>query len=249
MILWVRLRRLQTRRYRIPLIIGGVVILLLLGLFVLLLVVVPSLSQALVSGFALVVGGIVGFFGTIVGRLSSVFSPARSGAATAPDSASPMSAIPGLAGTSLVDAFQNGYKQILIEFDYLNHNVSITYPLVEYFILHSNQLAMRKENNAQAATPARNSVSQRVVSFFTGKSSEKSTRQSLASEVTTEAGDLIKDAYDFLTQIAWTNQDRADEIGRIARAAFGPIGAFVGAQIQILSDQGSKSSTSKTSKK
>ena len=218
----------QIRRYRIPLIIGGVVILLLLGLFVLLLVVVPSLSQALVSGFALVVGGIVGFFGTIVGRLSSVFSPARSGAATAPDSASPMSAIPGLAGAALVEAFQNGYKQILIEFDYLNHNVSITYPLVEYFILHSNQLAMRKANNAQAATPAK-----------------KSTSQSLANEVTTDAGDLIKDAYDFLTQIAWTNQERADEIGRIARAAFGPIGAFVGAQISLSSSQNNKSSTSK----
>ena len=190
------------------------VILLLLGLFVLLVVVVPSLSQALVSGFALVVGGIVGFFGTIVGRLSSVFCPGRSGAATAPDSASPMSAIPGLAGAALVGAFQNGYKQILIEFDYLNHNVSITYPLVEYFILHSNQLAMRKANNAQAVTPAK-----------------KSTGQSLASEVTTDAGDLIKDAYDFLTQIAWTNQERADEFGRIARTAFGPIRAFVGAQI------------------
>ncbi len=139
-----------------------------------------------------------------------------------------MSAIPGLAGTALVDAFQNGYKQILIEFDYLNHNVSITYPLVEYFILHSNQLAMRKANNAQAVTPAK-----------------KSTSQSLASEVTTDAGDLIKDAYDFLTQIAWTNQERADEIGRIARAAFGPIGAFVGAQISLSSSQNNKSSTSK----
>jgi len=218
----------QIRRYRIPLIIGGGVILLLLGLFVLLLILVPSLSQALVSGFALVVGGIVGFFGTAVARLSSAFSPARSGATAAPESAGPISAIPGLAGTALVEAFQNGYKQILIEFDYLNHNVSITYPLVEYFILHSNQLAMSKANNAQTSTSTRNSLS-----------------QSLAGEVTTEAGHLIKDAYDFLTQIAWTNQERADEIGRIAQAAFGPIGAFVGAQISLLSSQNKKSSTSK----
>ena len=194
----------QIRRYRIPLIIGGLVILLLVGLFVLLVVVVPSLSQALVSGFALVVGGIVGFFGTIVGRLSSVFSPARSGAATPPDSASPMSAIPGLAGTALVDAFQNGYKQILIEFDYLNHNVSITYPLVEFFI-----------------------------------------SQSLASETRPEPAILIKDAYEFLTQIAWTNQDLADEIGRIARAAFGPIGAFIGAQLSLSSTQNNKSPAKK----
>jgi hypothetical protein len=218
----------QFKRYRIPLIIGGGVILLLLGLFVLLLILVPSLSQALVSGFALVVGGIVGFFGTAIARLSSIFSPARSSATAAPEPAGTVSGIPGLAGAALVEAFQNGYKQILIEFDYLNHNVSITYPLVEYFILHSNQLAMSKANNAQAVTSTRNSAS-----------------QSLASEVTTEASHLIKDAYDFLTQIAWTNQERADEIGRIAQAAFGPIGAFVGAQISLLSSQNNKSSTPK----
>src|SRR5207245_3313376 len=104
----------------------------------------------------------------------------------------------------------------------------MTYPLAEYFILQSNQLARCKPNKAQAVTPAK-----------------KSSGQSLASEVTTDAGDLIKDAYDFLTQIAWTNQERADEIGRIARAAFGPIGAFVGAQISLSSSQNNKSSTSK----
>ena len=49
----------------------------------------------------------------------------------------PVPAIAGLAGAALIDAFQNGYKQILIEFDYLNHNVAVTYPLVEYFIAHS----------------------------------------------------------------------------------------------------------------
>ena len=218
----------QIRRYRVPLIIGGGVILLLLVLFVLLLILVPSLSQALVSGFALVVGGIVGFFGTAVARLGSFFSPASTSAATVPERANSISAIPDLAGAALVEAFQNGYKQILIEFDYLNHNVSITYPLVEYFILQSNQLDMSKANNTQAVTPTRNSAS-----------------QSLASEVTTEAGHLIKDAYDFLTKIAWTNQDRADEIGRIARAAFGPIGAFIGAQLSLSSTQNNKSPAKK----
>ena len=68
--------------------------------------------------------------------------------------------------------------------------------------------------------------------------------QSLASEVTTNALLPIKDAYEFLTKIAWTDQERADEIGRIARVAFGPIGAFVGAQISLESSQKNKSSAS-----
>jgi hypothetical protein len=235
----------QIRRYRIPLIIGGGLILLLLGLFVLLLIVAPSSSQALISGFAVVVGGIVGFLGTIVGRLSSVFPATRSGATAAPESAGSISAIPGLAGTALVNAFQNGYKQILIEFDYLNHNVSITYPLVEFFILYSDQLDKKiKADNAQVDRTKGNSISQRIVSLFPGKNKE-SLNKKPANEVTTEAVHLIKDAYEFLTQIAWTNQDRAEEIGRIARAAFGPIGAFIGAQLSLSSSQNTKSSTKK----
>ena len=213
------------RRYRIPLIIVGGVMLLLLASAILFITLSPGSLAAVIT---LVVGGIAGFYGNVAKEVSSLFSPSPSSANVEQRSARTVSGITGLAGAALVEAFQNGYKQILIEFDYLNHNVSITYPLVEYFILHSNQLAMRKANNAQATTPA-----------------EKSTSQSLASEVTIEAVDLIKDAYDFLTQIAWTNQERADEIGRIVRAAFGPIGAFVGAQISLFTSQEYKSSTSK----
>jgi hypothetical protein len=143
----------------------------------------------------------VGFVGTFISRLSSFFTPTPTDTAAVQERASSISAIPGLAGAALVEAFQSGYKQILIEFDYLNHNVSITYPLVEYFI-----------------------------------------SKSLTS---TNAVQPIKDAYDFLTQIAWTNQDRSDEIERIARASFGPIGAFVGAQISPSSAPKNKSSTAK----
>jgi hypothetical protein len=69
--------------------------------------------------------------------------------------------------------------------------------------------------------------------------------QSLVSEVSAKALLPIKDAYEFLTKIVRTDQERADEIGRIARAAFGPIGAFVGAQISLESSQKNKSSASK----
>lgn len=168
-------------------IVGGLIVLLTIGFIVYLLINSQNQLQNLVSASVFIVGSIVGFVGTFISRLSSFFTPTPSATAAVQERASSISAIPGLAGTALVEAFQNGYKQILIEFDYLNHNVSITYPLVEYFI--SQSLA-----NPNAVQP-------------------------------------IKDAYDFLTQIAWTSKERSDEIERIAQAAFGPIGAFVGAQI------------------
>jgi hypothetical protein len=203
----------EIKKFRVPLIIGGGVILLLLVTIILLFITFPSSSQTLASGFALVIGGIVGFFGTVAARLSSIFSPSPSSAVTTQGSAGPLTAIPGLAGAALVEAFQSGYNQILVEFDYLNHNISITYPLVEFFILQSVLTAKQINENI--------------------------------SEVETVVVETIKDAYDFLTQIAWTNQDRADEIARVARAAFGPIGAFVGAQLSLLSNQNNKSPTIK----
>jgi len=42
----------------------------------------------------------------------------------------------GSAGTALGESFERGYTRILIEFDYLNHNVAITYPLIEFFVWH-----------------------------------------------------------------------------------------------------------------
>ncbi len=189
-------------------------------------------------------GSVLGFFGTVAGRVSAFFSPTSNeqpaGATAAPGSASPVPAIAGLAGAALIDAFQNGYKQILIEFDYLNHNIAVTYPLVEYFIAHSTQLAKSNmATNAQPASSAQTGTNGRG-RFFAPKSKESS-NQGLASEITTTTGFLIKDAYDFLVHIVWTGQERADEIGRIARAAFGPIGAFVGAQITPSSTQNSAS--------
>ena len=73
---------------------------------------------------------------------------------------------------------------------------------------------------------------------------KESSQKDSAYEVTTEVVYLIKDAYDFLTKIAWTDQEKADEIGRIARAAFGPIGAFIGAQLSLSSAQNNKSPAS-----
>jgi Na+/proline symporter len=38
---------------------------------------------------------------------------------------------------------------------------------------------------------------------------------------------VVNNAYSFLTEIIWTDQDRAQEIDRVAVAAFGPLGVLV----------------------
>ena len=40
----------------------------------------------------------------------------------------------GRVGTITEEALQRGYAQILVEFNYLNHNVAITFPLIEFFL-------------------------------------------------------------------------------------------------------------------
>jgi hypothetical protein len=217
------------RKYLIPIIAGVVVLLLILGFFAFLLIRFPSLQQSLVTTFVLVIVSIVGFFGSTAGRVRSFFSTAPASATAAAESAGPITALVGLAGTGLIDAFQNGYKQIQTEFNYLNHNVSVTYPLVELFISNSIQPAASK--NVQPSSPASSNSNQRRFFFFS-RSNNTSSKQSANSRVATDAGNAINDAYDFFTQIVWTDQDRAEEIARITRATLGPIGALIGAQNQ-----------------
>ena len=97
----------------------------------------------------------------------------------------------GGAGTAIEGALQQGYDRILVEFDYLNHNVAITYPLIEFFLLEEIPIG----------------------------------------------GNPIKDGYDFLVNVFWTGSDREEELQRVVRAAFGPIGAFVGLQLKLSSNQ------------
>ena len=196
------------RRYLIPIIAGITVLILILGFLVFLLVRFPDLQQSLVTTFVLVIGSVVGFFGTTAGRMRSFFSTESANANAAVQNAGPIVAIAGIAGTGLIDAFQNGYQQIQTEFDYLDHNVSVTYPLVEFFISNATTRPVAS-NNGQA------------------QSSNTRSKAMNKNATTTDADDVIKDAYDFLTQIVWTDQDKAEEIARIARAALGPIGALI----------------------
>lgn len=93
----------------------------------------------------------------------------------------------GGTGTAIEAALQQGYNRILIEFDDLNHNLAITYPLIEFFIW-------------------------KEIKF---------------------GGNPIKDGYDFLVNVFWTASDQEEELQRVVRVAFGPIGAFVGAQLKL----------------
>jgi hypothetical protein len=195
------------RRYLIPIIAGIVILALILGFVVFLLVHFPSLQQSLVTTFVLVIGSVVGFFGTTAGRVRSFFTNTSTSATSAVENMGSIGAVAGIVGTGVVDAFQNAYQQIQTEFDYLDHNVSVTYPLVEFFIL--NAISTASSNNAQS------------------QGSKKSSPKSKSSGAATDAGNAIHDAYDFLTQIVWTDEDRAEEIARITRAALGPIGALV----------------------
>jgi len=196
------------RRYLIPIIAGIAVLILILGFLVFLLVRFPDLQQSLVTTFVLVIGSVVGFFGSTAGRMRSFFSTESASTNAAVENAGPIVAIAGIAGTGLIDAFQNGYQQIQTEFDYLDHNVSVTYPLVEFFISNATTKPGASSNGQS-------------------QSSNTSPKAMIKSEATTAADGVIKDAYDFLTQIVWTDQDKAEEIARIARAALGPIGALI----------------------
>lgn len=90
----------------------------------------------------------------------------------------------GSFSSTIMADFDRGYRQILIEFDHLNHNVSVAFPFIEFFI--TTPLSFTKD---------------------------------------------IRDDYDFLTTVIWTEEERSRELERIAYAAFGPIGAIVGAQL------------------
>ena len=149
----------------------------------------------------IVLGGIV--YATQTNQLSTLFSSplliiAAIGAAIAPFVTGITSRLGRIgtflsgAGTAIEGALQQGYDRILIEFDYLNHNVAITYPLIEFFIWEEIKFGENPDPNKK---------------------------------------NPIKDGYDFLVNVFWTDADREEELQRVVRAAFGPIGAFVGAQL------------------
>jgi len=103
----------------------------------------------------------------------------------------------GAAGTATEQGIQRGYSRLLIEFGYLNHNLAITFPLIEFFLWEGLQAVEENPNGAEPIKTA------------------------------------IEDGYDFLVKVFWTRTDFEEEFQRVAQAAFGPISAFIHAQLQV----------------
>lgn len=191
--------------------------------------------QGLATALTLVGGGILGLFSAAIGRLNTLFSPApastgqagqTAGTPGTPDTSSLTQRLEGLglfglAGSALASSFRDAYAQITIDFADLNHSVAITFPLIEFFVEHS----IENIGTTPTSTPAASST----------------------SGVAQATDNLIRDGYDFLTKVIWTQQDRAEEIQRIARAAFGPLGLFLGTQVssakKAITDQAARAAS------
>jgi hypothetical protein len=176
----------DVERLRTPIIVVGILVFVIVGGGIALLALTGQL-QSLAAVIALFVGSALTLVSAGLTRISSTFSPASNQQSSPSNTTANngnleqrLGNLFGQAGEAIVTAFQDAYKQILIEFDYLNHNVAITYPLIEIFV---------------------NSP---------------------------DIGEDIKDGYYFLTKVAWTSEDQKEELDRVARAAFGPLGTLIG---------------------
>ncbi|MBV9231871.1 MAG: hypothetical protein JOZ18_21355 [Chloroflexi bacterium] len=189
------------RQYQPILIAAFISVLVIAIVLVVLVIAIPNLAdtiKGIITGALVILGGGGIYAGN---RVRSTTAASQSAASQTNGGAA--NAVPANAtlterfsnfvdtfGSTVASDFEHGYQQILIEFDNLNHNVSVAAPLIEFFIANS-----KLEGNIQQD---------------------------------------IKDAYEFLTTVIWTDTVRAQEIQRIAQAAFGPIGAFVGAHLDAL---------------
>ncbi len=185
--------------------------------------------QTALSILILILGGIVGFFGSVMNRVSSwllpIFSPATPTTANAPaGAASPAGDLTqhftnlfDVAGSTIVDAFQAGYKQILAEFDDLNYAICVADPLVEFliqqrFLLLTEQLRAEEADGAGQSANTKSAEAEKPETNF----------------VQTE----LRGSYECLTKIFWTQVEREQEMQNVVRAAFGPLGAFVNMKSQ-----------------
>jgi hypothetical protein len=181
----------EVNRFRTPMIVFGVLALVIVGGGIVLLAVTGQL-QSLAAVIALFVGSALTLVSSGLTRAGSLLSPApNTQTATASTTANNanleerLGSLFGQAGETIVTVFQDAYQQILIEFDYLNHNVAISYPLIEFFTTN-----------------------------------------------TPDISEDIKDGYYFLTNVVWTSKEREEELDRVTRAAFGPLGALIGTVTQ-----------------
>ena len=177
----------EVNRFRTPIIVFGILALVIVGGGIVLLAITGQL-QSLAAVIALFVGSALTLVSSGLTRAGTLLSPApnepsalSSTTANNANLEERLGSLFGQAGETIVTVFQDAYKQILIEFDYLNHNVAISYPLLQFFMTNSPDIP-----------------------------------------------EDFKNSYYFLTNVVWTSKEREEELDRVARAAFGPLGALIG---------------------
>ena len=187
----VEFQRIRKRGFNsFWIIIAVAVIVLLLVLGALFVPQIRELNSGQVTNpltlLVLLWGGAAAFVSSVMGRLGDALSRF------------------GPTGTAVAQSFEQGFDRVQLEFDYLNHNIGVTYPLIEFFALADFTVLVKNPSGEAVET-------------------------------------AIKDGYSFLAYVCWTDDDRKNEIKQVARAAFGPIGAFVGAELKSeLNPKGSK---------
>jgi hypothetical protein len=149
---WVRQEmdaqvKTEAQRLQRPLIVIGILALVIVGGGIVLLAVTGQL-QSLAAVIALFVGSVLTLVSGALTRAGSLVAPPGNQSASSSSPANNASmqqrlgSLFGQAGEAIVTVFQDAYKQILIEFDDLNHYVAISYPLLEFFITNSTDLGV-----------------------------------------------------------------------------------------------------------
>jgi len=120
------------------------------SLIALVLVVGPEALKGLFIGLASLVTGTGIFMGNKLRQVSNTLPGEQPVASQVPAGAQTLASVPGnllenfsgifgSAGSTIFEAFEHGYEQILIEFDTLNHNVSVAFPLIEFFTANAGK--------------------------------------------------------------------------------------------------------------
>jgi hypothetical protein len=245
----VRDSRLTLRRLGSTLAVAAlIVVMVVLGLIVILKLLPDSFLASDMKNLLVVIlaAGAGGSGFAIKGNVSNAAATNTANTPT-PAEARPAArnGIFGSAETAVFAAFDRGYRQIRIEFSYLNNYVAAASPLVEFFIWNFTDQAAHVISNALEQSAGRNipttkqpggaDIVTTTSTTTTTKATPKQRRWSLRKPKNANL-DLpsltIRSSYDFLTQIIWTAEERDTEIKHVARAAFGPIGGFVGAHLK-----------------
>jgi hypothetical protein len=113
----------------------------------------------------------------------------------------------------LPSLLNSGRESLQVNFSYLDSALSVSQPLVDFFVEH-DFLLLTEQYTVSIVERLNNEGSNAA-------GSEAQQQESSFSQRT------ITDAYDCLTKIFWTAEEREEEMQAIIRNAFGPLGTLM----------------------